>query len=104
MWDSIFVMQMPLGEKVARTVLVYLLVLVLLRVGSNRGLATVNTLDVVVLLLLAGVVESSVIGDDVTVTGGAVSAVTLITVNWGLAAWWTSARPPRGSSRARPRP
>jgi uncharacterized membrane protein YcaP (DUF421 family) len=84
MWDSMFVMELPLAEKVARTVLVYLLVLVLLRVASSRGLATVNTLDVVVLLLLAGVVENSVLRDDMTITGGAVSAVTLIAVNWAL--------------------
>ena len=59
-------------------VLVYALMVVLVRLGGKRGLATMNTLDFVVVFLLAGVVENATIGDDTSVLGGAVSAVTLV--------------------------
>jgi uncharacterized membrane protein YcaP (DUF421 family) len=53
-----FVPQVPLAETVLRVVLVYALIVVLVRLGGKRGLATMNTLDFVVVFLLAGVVEN----------------------------------------------
>jgi uncharacterized membrane protein YcaP (DUF421 family) len=81
MWQDMFVLEVPLVEKVVRTVLVYVLLLVLIRLAGKRGLATVNTLDVVVALLLASAVQNAIIGDDLTIVGGAVSAITLIAIN-----------------------
>jgi uncharacterized membrane protein YcaP (DUF421 family) len=81
MWQDMFVLDVPLVEKVIRTVLVYALILVLVRLGGRRGLATMNTLDVVVALLLASAVQNAIIGDDLTIVGGAVSAVALVTMN-----------------------
>jgi uncharacterized membrane protein YcaP (DUF421 family) len=77
-WNDLFVPQLPLLERVLRIVLVYALLVVLVRLGGKRGLATMNTLDFVVVFLLAGVVENATIGDDTSVVGGAVSAVTLV--------------------------
>src|SRR3712207_1150286 len=73
-----FVPQVPLVESVLRVVLVYALMVVLVRLGGKRGLATMNTLDFVVVFLLAGVVENATIGYDTSVLGGVVSAVTLV--------------------------
>jgi uncharacterized membrane protein YcaP (DUF421 family) len=81
MWQDMFVLEVPLMEKVIRTVVVYALLLVLIRLAGKRGMATVNTLDIVVALLLASAVQNSIIGDDLTIVGGAVSAVTLVTIN-----------------------
>jgi uncharacterized membrane protein YcaP (DUF421 family) len=53
-----FVPQVPLVESALRVVLVYALMVVLVRLGGKRGLATMNTLDFVVVFLLAGVVET----------------------------------------------
>ena len=78
MWKDMFVPQVPLVESVLRVVLVYALMVVLVRLGGKRGLATMNTLDFVVVFLLAGVVENATIGDDTSILGGAVSAVTLV--------------------------
>jgi uncharacterized membrane protein YcaP (DUF421 family) len=80
-----FAVQVPLAEKVARTILIYALVLVLIRLRGKRGLATMNTLDFVVVFLLAGVVENALVGDDNSVLGSAVSAVALIAVNRAVA-------------------
>jgi hypothetical protein len=52
-WKGMFVMQVPLLAKVLRTVLVYSLILVLVRLGGKRGLAAMNTLDFIVVFLLA---------------------------------------------------
>ena len=49
----------PLLEKVLRTALVYSLILVLVRLGGKRGLATMNTLDFIVVFLLASVVQNA---------------------------------------------
>ena len=54
-----FVPQAPLAESVLRIVLVYALIVVLVRLGGERGLATMNTLDFVALFPLAGVVENA---------------------------------------------
>jgi len=54
MWNEIFVLQVPLVEKVVRVILVYVLITLLVRLGGKRGLATMNTMDFVVLFLLAG--------------------------------------------------
>jgi uncharacterized membrane protein YcaP (DUF421 family) len=77
-WKDMFVPQVPLVESALRVVLVYALMVVLVRLGGKRGLATMNTLDFVVVFLLAGVVENATIGEDTSVLGAAVSAVTLV--------------------------
>ncbi len=81
MWHTLFDLPVPLGEKVLRTVLVYALVAILVRVTGKRGLAGLNTLDVAVVFLLSNVVQNAIIGNDLSVTGGAVGAVTLVAVD-----------------------
>lgn len=81
MWHAMFVEQIPLGEKIIRTVLVYALIAVLFRLAGKRGLASMNTFDFVVIFLLSNVVQNAVIGNDSSLTGGAVGAVTLVAVN-----------------------
>src|SRR4051812_25832056 len=84
MWHHMFVMQIPIAEKLLRTVLVYALVAVLIRATGKRGLAGLNTLDIAVVFLLSNVVQNAIIGDDLSVWGGAIGAVTLVAVNAAL--------------------
>jgi uncharacterized membrane protein YcaP (DUF421 family) len=81
MWHQMFAEQIPVAEKVLRTVLVYAVVAVLIRATGKRGLAGLNTLDIAVVFLLSNVVQNAIIGDDLSVTGGALGAVTLVGVN-----------------------
>lgn len=81
MWHHIFVMHISVAEKLLRTVLVYALVAVLIRATGKRGLAGLNTLDIAVVFLLSNVVQNAIIGNDVSVWGGAVGAVTLVVVD-----------------------
>lgn len=79
--DDLFTVTVPLGEKVLRTIGVYLGILLLLRLAGKRDLAQLNTFDLVVLLLLSNVVQNAVIGNDNSLLGGLVGATTLIVVN-----------------------
>ncbi|MDT4926611.1 MAG: hypothetical protein QOG01_4324 [Pseudonocardiales bacterium] len=81
MWHDMFVEQIPVAEKILRTILIYALVAVLIRATGKRGLSGLNNLDIVVMILLSNVVQNAIIGDDLSVTGGAVGAVTLVVVN-----------------------
>lgn len=81
MWRAMFVEQIPVAEKILRTVLVYALIALLFRVAGKRGLANLNTFDFVVIFLLSNVVQNAVIGNDTSLTGGVIGAVTLVAVN-----------------------
>ncbi len=82
MWQDMFDAGISYGEKAARTVLVYLALLVLLRLIGKRGLAQLNTFDLVVMLLLSNVVQNAVIGNDNSVSGGLFGAVVLLLADW----------------------
>jgi len=73
---------LPLMEKVLRPVLVYAALVVLLRVFGKRELAQLNPFDLVVLLSLSNTVQNAIIGDDNTIAGGLVGAVSLLGVNY----------------------
>jgi uncharacterized membrane protein YcaP (DUF421 family) len=79
--QQLFTMGEPILSKVIRTIVVYLVLVLLLRVAGKRDLAQLNSGDLVVLLLLSNVVQNAVIGNDNSVWGGVIGAATLIAVN-----------------------
>jgi uncharacterized membrane protein YcaP (DUF421 family) len=81
MWQNIFDLQVSAGEKIIRALLIYLFLIVALRLVGKRELGQANTLDLVVLLLVANAVQNGIIGTDDTVTGAVIGAVTLFAVN-----------------------
>ena len=81
MWHSMFVVQIPVLEKILRTVLVYATILILFRLTGKRDLATFNMFDFVVMFLLSNVVQNAIIGSDSSLSGGMIGAVTLVAVN-----------------------
>ena len=82
MWNDMFVIALPLLEKVIRPILVYLALVVLLRIFGKRELAQLNPFDLVVLLSLSNTVQNAIIGNDNSVTGGLIGAVTLLAANY----------------------
>jgi uncharacterized membrane protein YcaP (DUF421 family) len=60
---------------------VYALIALLFRLSGKRGLANLSTFDFVVIFLLSNVVQNAVIGNDTSLTGGVIGAVTLVVVN-----------------------
>jgi uncharacterized membrane protein YcaP (DUF421 family) len=81
-FDHMFQMPLPILEKLARPVIVYLVLVVLLRIFGKRELAQLNPFDLVVLLSLSNTVQNAIIGDDNSVTGGLIGAVGLLAINW----------------------
>lgn len=76
-----FTIQVPVLEKVLRTGLIYATIVVLLRLAGKRSLANLTTLDLAVFLLLSNVLQNAIIGNDSSVTGGVIGAVTLVAIN-----------------------
>jgi uncharacterized membrane protein YcaP (DUF421 family) len=80
-WHAMFALQIPIAEKILRTVLVYATILVLFRLTGKRDLASLNMFDFVVLFLLSNVVQNAIIGSDNSLLGGIIGAATLVAVN-----------------------
>ena len=74
-------MDISFWEKILRTVVVYLGILILIRVAGKRLLAQMNSLDLVVILLLSNVVQNAIIGPDNSVLGAMIGAVVLVGFN-----------------------
>lgn len=72
----------PITEKLLRTLLVYVFLLVGLRLAGKREMGQLNPFDFVVLLLLANTVQNAIIGNDNSLLGGLVGATALLIVNW----------------------
>jgi uncharacterized membrane protein YcaP (DUF421 family) len=73
-----FDLSIPLWEIVLRTLVVYVTVLALLRLGGKRELGTMSPADLVVILIIANAVQNAMNGGDVSLIGGLVSAATLV--------------------------
>jgi uncharacterized membrane protein YcaP (DUF421 family) len=80
--DHMFTLPLPILEKLARPVIVYLVLVILLRLFGKRELAQLNPFDLVVLLSLSNTVQNAIIGDDNSVTGGVIGAFGLLAINW----------------------
>jgi uncharacterized membrane protein YcaP (DUF421 family) len=84
LWNDMFVLGLPLAEKMVRPVIIYGFLVVGLRLAGKRQLAQLNPFDLVVLMTLANTVQNAIIGDDTSVTGGIVGAGTLLLVNYAV--------------------
>ena len=67
-------------ELIVRGVLVYLVLFVLLRFIGKKHVGELSPFDLVVLLIISETVDGSLIGEDHSLTGGLISAATLVVV------------------------
>jgi uncharacterized membrane protein YcaP (DUF421 family) len=72
----------PPGEKVLRSLLVFLFLVIALRVGGKRELAQINVLDLAVLLLVSNALQNAMIGRDNSLLGGIIGASALFAANF----------------------
>jgi uncharacterized membrane protein YcaP (DUF421 family) len=68
-------------EKILRPLVVYLLLVALLRAFGRRILAQLNPFDLVVLLMLSNTVQNAIIGNDTSLAGGVIGALSLVGIN-----------------------
>src|SRR5512140_2738233 len=78
---DMFVLNLPVAEKILRTIIIYAALIIGLRLAGKRELAQLNAFDLVVLLTISNTVQNAIIGDDNSVTGGIIGAATLLIVN-----------------------
>lgn len=81
-FTDMFVLGLPVAEKILRPIAIYFFLVIGLRLAGKRELAQLNPFDLVVLLTLSNTVQNAIIGDDTSVTGGVIGAATLLLVNY----------------------
>ena len=81
-WKDMFVLGLPVLEKILRPVIIYVFLIIGLRLSGKRELAQLNPFDLVVLLTLANTVQNAIIGEDNSVTGGIIGAISLLAINY----------------------
>lgn len=81
-WKDMFVLGIPLLEKILRPIVIYAFLVVSLRLSGKRELVQLNPFDLVVLLTLSNTVQNAIIGDDNTVLGGIIGASSLLVTNY----------------------
>jgi uncharacterized membrane protein YcaP (DUF421 family) len=84
MLEHMFHLNSPVLEKILRPVIVYFAIILLLRVFGKRELAQLNPFDLVVLLSVSNTVQNAIIGDDNSVTGGLLGALSLFAINYAV--------------------
>jgi uncharacterized membrane protein YcaP (DUF421 family) len=77
MWQS----NIPWWEFVLRGLIIYTFLIVVLRLTGKRQVGQLAPFDLVLLLVLSNAVQNAMNGGDNSVTGGVISAATLIAVN-----------------------
>ena len=81
-WSDMFVLGLPIAEKIMRPIVVYAFLVLGLRLAGKHQLAQLNPFDLVVLLTLSNTVQNAIIGNDDSVSGGIIGAATLLLVNY----------------------
>src|ERR1041385_1180013 len=87
MWDNttaqdMFRLALPVTEKILRPVIVYGFLVIALRIFGKRELAQLNPFDLVVLLSLSNTVQNAIIGNDNSLSGGLIGALSLWAINY----------------------
>jgi len=81
-WKDMFVLGLPILEKILRPIIVYAFLVIGLRLAGKRELVQLNPFDLVVLLTLSNTVQNAIIGDDNSVSGGIIGATSLLICNY----------------------
>ena len=79
---NMFHLDLPILEKILRPILIYVALVILLRCFGKRELAQLNPFDLVVLLSVSNTVQNAIIGNDNSVSGGILGALTLFATNY----------------------
>ncbi|HWU96981.1 MAG TPA: YetF domain-containing protein [Oxalicibacterium sp.] len=82
-------LDMPWWEFIVRGAIVYLVLLVIVRLSGKRTVGQFTPFDLLVVMLLSEGVSNSLTGGDESLVGGLLVAVTLVSLNLGVA-WMTA--------------
>jgi uncharacterized membrane protein YcaP (DUF421 family) len=74
-----------IGEIVLRTVVIYLVVLIGVRLSGKREVGQMTPFDLTLLLLISNSVQNAMTGPDTSLIGGIAAALTLLLMNYVIA-------------------
>lgn len=77
----LWIPDIPLAEKLLRSVVVYGFLLASFRIAGKRQLGQMTPFDLIVLLIISNVVQNALIGNDNSLGGGLVGAATILVLN-----------------------
>jgi uncharacterized membrane protein YcaP (DUF421 family) len=77
-----FNLTVPVWELIVRSIAVYVFLILILRVSGKRQIGQLAPFDLVLLLILSNAVQNSMNGGDNSLTGGLISATTLVLINY----------------------
>ena len=80
--QTMWTMSVPWWDLIARSVIVYGFLLILLRVTGKRQVDQLAPFDLVLLLVLSNAVQNAMNGGDNSVQAGIISAITLVGLNY----------------------
>ena len=78
---GLFVPDISVAEKILRSVVVYLFLLIAFRLTGKRQVGQLTPFDLVLLLLISNVVQNAVIGNDNSLGGGLLGAIAILLLN-----------------------
>ena len=71
----------PAWGIIVRTVVIYLVLLIGLRLAGKREIGQMTVFDLIVLLLIANAVQNAMVGPDTSLVGGVLAAIVLVVLN-----------------------
>ncbi len=80
--SDLFVLTIPVLEKIIRPIIVYFFLIIGLRLAGKRELGQLNPFDLIVLLTISNTVQNAIIGQDNSLVGGLIGAATLLVTNY----------------------
>lgn len=83
--SELFDLAMPWWAFVLRASAVYAVLMVLIRISGKRTMGQFTPFDMLLIVLLGNAVQNSLLGEDTSLGGGLLLAVTLIAINWCVA-------------------
>ena len=69
---------------VFRCIVVYLFIVIAIRIFGKKELAQLSVVDLVFILLISNAVQNAMVGENVSLSGGIVAAVSLFVLNYFL--------------------
>ncbi len=73
--------EIPILEKIIRPLIVYFFLLMAFRVAGKRELGQFTPFDLIVLLTISNILQNAMIGNDNSLGGGLIGALTLFVLN-----------------------
>jgi uncharacterized membrane protein YcaP (DUF421 family) len=80
----LWIPDIPVWEKIVRSVVIYLFLLIAFRFTGKRQVGQLTPFDLIVLLIISNVVQNAVIGNDNSLGGGMLGAVVILALNYAL--------------------